>query len=148
MKALTISQPFASLIASGEKWVENRSWFCRHRGPLAIHAGKGTQYLTRTQLRRFPTGAVVAVADVVACLLLETAREGTARAVQPREVQLLEAAGLTLEELLAHEHAEGPYCIVLANVRRLAEPVPCRGKQGLWDWPAAALRLPEPARAR
>jgi len=50
MKALTISQPYASLIASGEKWVENRSWPTGYRGPLAIHAGKGTQYLDRREL--------------------------------------------------------------------------------------------------
>lgn len=47
MKALTISQPFASLIASGEKWIENRIWYTSYRGPLAIHAGKGLQYLSR-----------------------------------------------------------------------------------------------------
>jgi len=50
MKALTISQPYASLIASGEKWVENRTWATRYRGPLAIHAGRGTQYLSRDEL--------------------------------------------------------------------------------------------------
>lgn len=41
MKALTISQPYASLIARGEKFVENRRWPTPYRGPLAIHAGKG-----------------------------------------------------------------------------------------------------------
>jgi len=50
MKALTISQPFASLIASGSKFVENRTWPTSYRGPLAIHAGKGTQYMTRREM--------------------------------------------------------------------------------------------------
>lgn len=39
MKALTVRQPYASLIALGHKLVENRSWSTLHRGPLAVHAG-------------------------------------------------------------------------------------------------------------
>lgn len=40
MKALTIRQPWASLIAHGVKTIETRSWSTKYRGPLAIHAGK------------------------------------------------------------------------------------------------------------
>ena len=39
MKALTIRQPWASLIAAGVKTIETRSWSTKYRGPLAIHAG-------------------------------------------------------------------------------------------------------------
>ena len=41
MKVLTIRQPYASLILSGRKTIEFRSWPAKYRGPLAIHAGKG-----------------------------------------------------------------------------------------------------------
>lgn len=40
MKALTLTQPWASLVASGAKRVETRSWRTGYRGPLAIHAAK------------------------------------------------------------------------------------------------------------
>lgn len=40
MKALTLHQPWASLIAAGVKTIETRSWSTRYRGPLAVHAGK------------------------------------------------------------------------------------------------------------
>lgn len=40
MKALTLHQPWASLIATGAKTLETRSWPTRYRGPLAIHAAK------------------------------------------------------------------------------------------------------------
>lgn len=40
MYALTIQQPYASLIIEGKKQVETRSWHTHYRGPLAIHAGK------------------------------------------------------------------------------------------------------------
>lgn len=39
MNALTIRQPWASLIAAGVKTIETRSWSTKYRGPLAIHAG-------------------------------------------------------------------------------------------------------------
>lgn len=40
MRAITIRQPWASLIAAGVKTIETRSWSTKYRGPLAIHAGK------------------------------------------------------------------------------------------------------------
>lgn len=40
MKALSILQPWAWLIANGYKDVENRSWPTRFRGRFLVHAGK------------------------------------------------------------------------------------------------------------
>lgn len=133
MKALTISQPFASLIASGEKWVENRTWETLYRGPLAIHAGKGTQYLTRLELAQYPTSCIVAVARLVACYHLDSL-DAT------RTHEKLHSYDLTIGEILRHKHAEGPFCWILANVRKLAEPVHCRGALGLWDVPAELVK--------
>lgn len=39
MKALTLHQPWATLVAVGAKQVETRGWATRYRGPIAIHAG-------------------------------------------------------------------------------------------------------------
>ena len=38
MKAISIQQPWASMIVFGFKPVENRKWRTTHRGPLLIHA--------------------------------------------------------------------------------------------------------------
>lgn len=40
MKAICIQQPWAWLIVSGHKDIENRSWPTKVRGRVAIHAGK------------------------------------------------------------------------------------------------------------
>lgn len=40
MKAITLTQPWATLVAVGAKHVETRSWTTAYRGPLAIHAAK------------------------------------------------------------------------------------------------------------
>lgn len=40
MKALTLYEPWASLVALGAKKIETRSWPTKYRGPLAIRAAK------------------------------------------------------------------------------------------------------------
>lgn len=97
-RVLTIRQPWATLIATGHKRIETRSFATKYRGPLLIHAGarrvddgkmvgefslyrKGApdrdQMLNVTDglldIRAanwtdLPLGAVIAVADLVDCL--------------------------------------------------------------------------------
>lgn len=48
MKALSLHEPWASLVKEGRKTIETRSWQTRYRGPLAIHASqtlKSVEYL-------------------------------------------------------------------------------------------------------
>jgi hypothetical protein len=104
--ALTISQPYASLISDGKKWVENRRWATRYRGPLAIHAGSGTQYLTKKQLADYPTGHVIAVANLVACLDIETIRQKAASVFD--DGWKAYGCSRTWAEIAAHEFTEGP----------------------------------------
>lgn len=132
MKALTISQPFASLIASGEKWIENRTWFTNHRGPIAIHAGKGTQYLTKGQLAHVPHGCILATAELVSCVPMKSVREYSKHHEQKR--QLVPYTSRSWYEVSEHFHAEGPFCWILENVVALPEPVQINGAQGLWEW--------------
>lgn len=125
MKALTICQPYAELIARGEKLIENRSWPTWYRGPLAIHAGKSRAWLGdddeeaalhAVDVRAIPFGAVVAVAELVDCVRVEDLPD----------------------DLQDNEHANGPWCWLLARVRRI-QPVAINGAQGLWDIDVAAL---------
>ena len=40
MKAITLEQPFASLVSIGAKTIETRPWPTPYRGALAIHSAK------------------------------------------------------------------------------------------------------------
>jgi hypothetical protein len=40
LKAITLWQPWASLVALGHKSVETRCWSTKYRGPLAIHSAQ------------------------------------------------------------------------------------------------------------
>jgi len=55
MKAITLWQPWASLIACGAKKYETRSWSTSYRGPIAIHAAAVTPSTTLRHI--FPLGA-------------------------------------------------------------------------------------------
>lgn len=129
MKALTILQPYATLIASGEKRVENRTWQMHHRGDLIIHAGKSKSELDLDRGEPWPEGmprgAIVAIAEVAECIHVNAKHRGHCQQRFPW--------------LLTHCHAFGPWCIVLENVRRLAEPIPYRGAQGVFDIPDDVL---------
>jgi hypothetical protein len=130
MKAITISQPFASLIASGEKWVENRHWSTNYRGPLAIHAGKGLQYLTKGELAEYDTSKVIAIAQLQTCLQITEIRDMGRSALKGA---IVAGSSVTWSQLNDHQHTEGPYCWVLGDIRRI-EPIAATGKQGLWEW--------------
>ncbi|CAK8992631.1 ASCH domain-containing protein, partial [Durusdinium trenchii] len=79
--------------------------------------GSGKQYLTTAELAGYVTGAIVATCDLVACVELDSIRANT-RA----DCHQLEVVGISRDQLLAHEHAEGPWCWVLSEVRPVVEP--------------------------
>lgn len=40
LACLSVRQPWASLLVHFIKPIENRAWYCAHRGPIVIHAGR------------------------------------------------------------------------------------------------------------
>lgn len=129
--ALTIHQPWANLITEGRKFVENRVWASTYRGPLLIHAGKGSTTLTAAQLRRFTTGAIVGVADLAGIIHLARvqalAEEGTGSP---------QFSADQVQAILGHQYTEGPFCWILRHARPLERPIPCKGFQKFWKPPA------------
>jgi hypothetical protein len=141
MKALTTSQPYASLIADLEKWVENRIWETSVRGWIAIHAGKGSQYLDKAELNNYPTGAIVAVAKLTACLRLQPAGH--------REESLIAIPGTnkSWKQFYRHPHTEGPFCLILEHTVKLITPIPCAGAMKFWNvLPEVMLELRDQVR--
>jgi len=123
MKAITLYQPWASLIALGKKNIETRSWNTYYRGPLAIHAGKGTTSESRNiaelaglKLSELPRGVIVAVADIV-------------------HVDKVQLHNLPMfSERLWGDYSPGRFMWYLTNAKPLKEPIPARGLQGIWEW--------------
>lgn len=144
---LTICQPYAHLIITPQaelpagtvrKRVENRRWGTGYRGLLAIHAGRSKDWLELDTQATEPTdlygirvadmafGAIVGFVDLVGCVRLQS-RVGGGWEAAPGVVE-------RYPWLLDHIHAEGPFCWILGNARRLQTPVPARGQRQLWQW--------------
>jgi hypothetical protein len=124
MKALTVRQPWASLILFGGKDIENREWRTDLRGRIAIHSS-----------------ARMAQADMVAAcdFLRQRASRFSAEKFQQEEFPL--GAILGTVELVDCVQASksawfvGRFGLVLRDPRPLVVPVFCKGALGFWDAP-------------
>ncbi len=156
MKAITVYQPWASLIAVGAKKYETRSWATNYRGQIAIHAGKKpftTNEYTDGELYPFayalnlpdiysfdtlPLGAVIATADLVECWTVERTWRGSLGEGQILEIGTKEQQGLRIyhadREVYFGDWTPGRFAWELVNIKMLPEPIPVRGQQGLWEW--------------
>jgi hypothetical protein len=75
MKTISIKQPWAELIITGVKDVENRNWPTDYRGPIIIHTGQridpygADQFVVETAraLRKGAIGAIIGHAYLYAC---------------------------------------------------------------------------------
>lgn len=138
MKAITIHQPYASLIAMGLKQYETRHWETRYRGKIAIHAGKKnlcvspfqTTHLFGTMSkpvyeklqpvilegRDLPVGAIVAIADLTDCIKMS---------------EKVICSMPELEQKVGHWDINR-FAWKLENVQAI-EPTAWKGAQGLWE---------------
>ncbi len=133
MKAITLWQPWASLVAIGAKTIETRSWSTPYRGELAIHAAKRNplfssldfHQLVRDVFKKFgidynvPLGVIVATCELVDVFPVEN--------FWP----------------MLHDHpleasfgdwSEKRFGWQLSNIKMLEPPIPARGSQGFWNW--------------
>jgi len=126
MKALTIKQPWASLLMAGVKRVENRTWSTGHRGRLAIHAGKQVDPAA---------AAILAAAGIDPEPFADAPRGAILGTVEL--VDVIDGGDpqrdFTRYDVDADPLAFGPYCWVLEDPRPLDQPIPCRGALSLWE---------------
>lgn len=138
MRAITLWQPWSTLIARGLKKYETRSWKTRYRGQLLIHAadrkvdrqglinflqdmGNDSDLIIDLvdlfiDFMEFPRGCIVATANLVDC----------------RRITTDWAAQQTKLELAVGGWEPGRYAWKLEKISKLHKPLVCKGRQGLW----------------
>lgn len=138
--ALTLTQPWASLLAAGIKKNETRGWSTTYRGLLAIHASarypveahsleleepfdSALQQLRVSRLEGLPLGAVLGFGVITSIKRIQLDSDLTA---------------LAPEELAFGDYTTGRYAWRIAHNHRLPVPLPAKGKQGLWTWETPA----------
>ena len=143
MKALTLWQPYASLMIGGFKTYETRSWCTEYRGWLAIHAAKKEpsyvfdmlnpyleNVITDGELfwqcldrmgyhlwKQLPRGAVIGLIEINAVYRTEAIRDE----VGPYD----KAFG---------DWRDGRFAWHVKGIIPYTKPVPAKGKQRLWEW--------------
>jgi len=70
MKCLSVKQPWANLIASGQKTIETRTWETDYRGDLVIVSSKTPPIE--------PAGSAVAIVKLVDCRRMQKSDEAAA----------------------------------------------------------------------
>lgn len=151
MKALTLTQPWATLVAIGAKQIETRSWRTPYRGVLAIHAAKlfprwakdtcnDPGFAVELGAEPLPVGAIIATCRLIDCI--PTRELQTNRVI---EVDYLAGCAdfyLDDDERLFGDYSLGRWGWLLADIRRLHNPIPTKGSLGLWEWDDSAVCAP------
>lgn len=130
MKTISIKQPWAFLICSGIKPIENRTWPTNYKGRVLVHASAkrcdinkiftNEQWAEMGEENRIecafpdsPTSAIIGSVEIVDCLIND-------------------------ESIWAEKTEKEPiiYNWVLANPVLFAKPIlNVKGKLSLWDYP-------------
>ncbi|MCK4760501.1 MAG: ASCH domain-containing protein [Candidatus Aminicenantes bacterium] len=114
MKALSLIQPYASLIAIGKKTIETRAWSTKYRGKLLIVSSKKSviKGIPYTGLLNFglPFGKALAIAELIDCRPMKTEDE----------------------EAAIHSYRPGLYAWILSNIKKI-EQFPVRGQLKLFE---------------
>lgn len=124
MKALSIIEPYASLICDGVKHIETRSWKTRYRGKILIHAsGKSIprEYRQNTELMALVHGTcpghILCKARLVDCIEMTEDWINT----------------LPETERTCGFYSPGRYGWILEDIEPIT-PTPAKGKLGLWEY--------------
>lgn len=144
MKALSIKQPWASLIAHGIKDIENRTWKTKFRGRIYIHASAkkvtvdfsteqtamiyGTELFPDTEHNfaheKFPVSAIIGEVDIIDCVINHDS-------IWAEKTFMYE-----YDEQVEEKPIGKPiYNWVLANPVLYDKPIlNVKGNLSLWDW--------------
>jgi hypothetical protein len=146
MKALSLTQPWATLMWLGAKRIETRSWrtLLYPDAPwIALHASKGFPVECRTLTGRepfksalrqpwqdLPRGAIGGVARLTGCV--PAAHLIAQWQTQPHTQWQ--------QEIQFGDYTTGRFCFYFREVIALQEPVAATGALGFWTVPLAVTR--------
>jgi len=138
MKALSIQQPWASLICAGVKDVENRTWKTSHRGKLLIHVS-GTKTSIEKLIRSQP---IEYVAEIM------NQSETFGQLPIPEDMPIGAIIGYVdvvdcIDDSKSEWAAPGQYHFILKNAHLFDKPIMnVKGQLHLFDYPIEEKDLP------
>ena len=123
MKAITIREPWASLIINGYKKYEFRSWKTNYRGKILIHAGKGIDkdmlYITNKYNIKINPGNIIGEVEITDCIKVDD--EFNKFLIKDNS-------------LVYHGSYKDKYAWKIEKVKKYDKTIPVNGKLGLWNY--------------
>lgn len=123
MKCLTIKQPWASLIVSGYKKYEFRSWKTKYRGKILIHAGMSLEKTYIDKVKEYNLeyikGAIIGEAEIMDCILVDKNFDDYLK---------------NENNIVYGKDHIGSYAWKLDNIKKYKEPIYVKGKLSLWEY--------------
>lgn len=104
MKAISVKQPWASMIANGTKTIETRTWYTKYRGDLLIVSS------ARPVIDKLSTGKALCIVELLDC-----------RPMTKKDEQVAQCRWYN-----------GAFAWVLTNIRPVV-PVHIRGTLGIYE---------------
>lgn len=124
MKALTIKEPWASLIIEGYKKYEFRSWKTNYRGKILIHAGMSCDKNILDKFKNYNincmSGAIIGEANIVDCIKVDDEFQKKLLDIDPI--------------VYGRSNHVSNYAWKLDDVVRYDKPMYVKGKLGLWNY--------------
>ena len=123
MKALTIKEPWASLIVNGYKKYEFRSWKTNYRGKILIHAGMSIEKDMLGNIKDYNIEinkrAIIGEANLADCILVNEEFDKELR---------------NIDKIVYGNNHLNNYAWKLENIKKYDKPIPIKGKLGLWNY--------------
>ena len=129
MKVLSIIEPWATLIASKQKYIETRSWKTSYRGELYIHASKKLinkkDEKIQELLKLLPTqemnyGKIICKCELVDCIYMDE--------------KFINEIKQNKQEYICGYYKIGSFAWILEKMELIQPKIEAKGKLNIWNF--------------
>lgn len=128
MKVLSLKEPYATLIKTGVKKIETRSWKTNYRGELYIHSSisklskdilnnKGLMNLVNIDDLKY--GYIICKCNLIDCVYMTE--------------EFIKEIKKNKREFICGEYSIGRYAWILSDIE-IIEPIQAKGSLGIWNY--------------
>lgn len=128
MKVLSLTEPYATLIKTGVKKIETRSWKTSYRGKLYIHASStkipkeyknNKELMNLVNVNELNFGNIICSCNLVDCIEMTD--------------KFIEEVKKNKEEYICGVYKVGRYAWILEDIKVLENPILAKGHLGIWN---------------
>ena len=129
MKVLSLTEPYATLIKTGIKTIETRSWKTNYRGKLYIHASStkiskenknNLALMSLVDINDLNYGNIICSCELVDCIEMTD--------------EFIEDIKKNKNEYITGVYSVGRYAWILKDIKVLDKSIKAKGHLGIWNF--------------